>query len=172
VKRFISAFWLFCFLFSSQTFAAAEYGVGFGPFLPFRIAGVREVLNGWGGHAGVQTSKGFFEVDYFSAHGDGIDYHTVGFDYRLDVANKEILPEMLVHFVLGFNADYFKPATTMDYRQSGGWHYGGGVRIPLGGTTSPFLLRADFKQRFGPGNSLIVQVGFIFVTGSDGPEKP
>lgn len=156
----------------SRARTETEFGVSFGPLLPSRISGVREVLNGVGAHGGILTSKGFFEVDYFTAHGDGIDYHTVGVDYRLDVVNKDVMPETRVHFILGFNGDYFKPSTTSEFRQSGGWHYGGGVRIPLGGTESPFQLRADFKHRFGPGNSLIVLIGFAFITGTETAKTP
>ncbi len=158
--------------FSPYAEAATEFGVGFGPILPSRIAGVREVLNGWGSRVGMITSKGFFELEYFNAHGDAIDYHTVSLDYRLDVVNKDVMPELKVHFVLGFHGDYFRPSFSTEFRQGGGWHYGGGVRIPLGGIDSHFQLRGDFKHRFGPGNSLIVLVGFIFTTGSDTPENP
>lgn len=164
--------WFVVLFPSAKAFAVTEYGINFGPFLPTRIPGVREVLNGWGGHAGLLTSKGFFEVDYFSGHGDDTDYHTMNFDYRLDVINKEVLPELTVHFVLGFNADYYRPAGLSEYRQSGGWHYGGGVRLPLGGPKSAFQLRGDFKHRFGPGNSLLVLVGFSYTTGLESPEKP
>lgn len=156
----------------SRALALVEYGVGFGPLLPSRIAGVREVLNGMGGRIGMLTSKGFIELDYFTAHGSGIDYHTIGIDYRLDPFGNEVMSEMLVHFILGFNGDYFKPSTTDEFRQSGGWHYGGGVRIPLGGKESPIQMRGDFKQRFGPGQSLIVTVGFNFATGSETAENP
>lgn len=147
--------------------AETEFGAGFGPFLPFRISGVREVLNGWSARVGTRTSKGVFEIDYFNGHGDGNDYHTIDFDFRLDLVSRDIMPEMPVFLLLGLNADMWRSeAIGPDYRQSGGWHYGGGVRIPIGGTDSPLTMRADFKHRFGPGNSLILLVGFAYSAGA------
>jgi MFS transporter, PAT family, beta-lactamase induction signal transducer AmpG len=151
---------------------AFEVGVGFGPFLPSRIGGVREVMNGWGARTGFPTSKGFFELEFYNAHSDGSNYHTLAFDYRLDVMPSGPNVPMPVFFLLGFHGDYYSPRDIADYRQSGGWHYGGGVRIPLGGATSGNFLRADFKHRFSPGSSLIVLVGFSFSTGPDGDTKP
>lgn len=160
-------FFALAFFFASAE--AMEFGVGFGPFLPSRIGGVREILNGWALRGGVSTAKGFFELEHFNGHGDGINYHTSSFDYRLDVVGSGAMTDITVHFILGFHADYYQPSfldTTLDtsYRWSGGWHYGGGLRLPLGG---PLSLRADFKQRFSPGQSLTVLVGLGFALGAD-----
>jgi hypothetical protein len=151
---------------------AADYGVGFGPFLPSKIGGVSEVMNGWAVRAGLATSLGFFETEFFNAHGDGANYNTVAFDYRLDVMSSSAMKDLPVFLLLGFHADSYSPTGTTSYRTSGGWHYGGGFRMPLGGVGSRFALRADFKQRFSPGTSLIVLIGFSFMTGARDSEKP
>lgn len=159
-------------LFAGAVTNAADLGVGFGPFLPSKIGGVREVMNGWAARAGLETSLGFFETEFYNAHGDGANYNTVAFDYRLDVLGQGAMKDMPVFLLLGFHADSYSPAGLTDYRTSGGWHYGGGFRMPLGGASSRFALRADFKQRFSPGTSLIVLVGISFMTGSSGSEQP
>lgn len=151
---------------------ALEVGVGFGPFLPSRIGGVKEVMNGWGGRVGLPTSKGLFELEYFNAHSDGSNYNTLAFDYRLDFFPGDAREPMAVHFLLGFHGDYYTPRDVDEYRQSGGWHYGGGLRIPLGSESSGVALRADFKHRFSPGSSLIVLVGFSFSTGPESAGTP
>ena len=177
MRRTLAALALIALVWTESVHAETEFGAGFGPFLPFRISGVREVLNGWSARVGTRTSKGVFEVDYYNAHGDGNDYHTVDFDFRLDVASNDTMPDMPAFLLLGLNADMWRSDTTEgQYRKSGGWHYGGGLRIPIGGSNSPLTMRADFKHRFGPGNSLIVLVGFAFATGTStsgtGPGKP
>ena len=156
-------------LLSSPAQGETEYGLAFGPFLPSKIGGVREVINGWAARVGLPTTRGNFEIEYFNAHGSGIHYHTVAFDYRLDLISRSSGPtsaDFPVHFLLGFHADSYQPATLGDYRTSGGWHYGGGLQIPLGGAESPVAIRAEFKHRFSPGTSLIVLVGLNFMTGS------
>ncbi len=145
--------------------AAMEFGVAFGPFLPSRINGVTEVMNGSSVRAGLLTGKGFFEGELYSAHGDGSDYNSLGFNYRFDFG-KDLIPEIQIFALLGLHLDYYKPATSDESRQGGGWHYGGGVRIPLGSVTSPLQLRFDFKHRFGPGNSLIALLGLSLAVGS------
>lgn len=133
--------------------SAIEIGVGFGPLLPSRIGKVREIQNTWGLRAGTQTAKGFFEADWAHGRNDGIVYNTFGFDYRLSLSapSSETQTgddELPVHFLLGFHMDHFKGLDEESFRTSGGWHYGGGVRLPLGGIDSPFLFRAEFRHRF------------------------
>ncbi len=151
---------------------AIEVGVGFGPLLPSRIRGVREVMNGWGARLGTMTSKGTFEFEVFNATSDGSKYNSLSFDYRLDVFSNDASAPLPVHFLLGAHGDYYTPRDVDSYKWSGGWHYGGGIRIPLAGDTESFALRADFKHRFGPGNSLIVLVGFSFSTPEGGAGTP
>ena len=150
---------------SSRARAAAEIGVGFGPFLPSRINGVTEVMNGLAVRAGLLTSNGFFEGELYSAHGDGADYNTLSFDFRLDLG-KDLIPEIQVFALLGLNRDFYKPSTSDDSRQGGGLHYGGGVLIPIGSIASPVQMRFDFKHRFGAGNSLIALLGFSLAFGN------
>ena len=133
-----------------------EYGVGFGPLLPSRIAGVREVMNGWALRGSVYTSNGVFEVEWFNAISDGVRYNSNNLDYRLDIDDSGALKSLPVHFMLGVHLDMFQTPSSGS-KTAGGWHYGGGVSLPM--TDSTFL-RADFKQRFSPGQSLIVLVGF------------
>ena len=72
----------------------------------------------------------------------------------------EMLP---VYFLIGLHADYYQPLDE-SWRPSGGWHYGGGIRIPISNSTA---LRADFKQRFSPGQSVIILVGVSFSLGGE-----
>jgi PAT family beta-lactamase induction signal transducer AmpG len=151
--------------------AQTEIGIGFGPLLPSRIPKVREIQNTWGVRLGTKTGKGFFEADWVHGRNDGIIYNAFGLDYRLsmqaepggDSGEAEGLP---VHFLLGFHMDYFKGLDQDSFRTSGGWHYGGGLQLPIGGPDSPFLFRSDFRHRFSPGSSLIVLVGFSYLTGT------
>lgn len=152
-----------------------ELGVGFGPFLPSRIGGVREVMNGWALRSGVDTSKGFFELELFTAHGGGADYSTAAFDFRLDIGGTGEPSPLPVHFKLGLHIDGYRPiyqGVQQDLKFSGGWHYGGGFRVPLGEITGPLALRADFKHRFSPGSSLIVLIGFSYSTDSGEAQTP
>lgn len=153
--------------------AQSEIGIGFGPLLPSRIPRVREIQNTWGLRLGTQTAKGFFEADWVHGRNDGIIYNAFGLDYRLsldssegdeDVGRASTFP---AHILLGFHMDHFKGLDQGDFRTSGGWHYGGGLRLPIGGINSPFLFRTDFRHRFSPGSSLIVLVGISFLTGTE-----
>lgn len=155
--------------------AQSEFGIGFGPLLPSRIPKVREIQNTWGMKYGTQTAKGFFEVDWAHGRNDGIVYNAFGLDYRMPLSteNETVSGVLPVHFLLGFHMDYFKGLDEDSFRTSGGWHYGGGIRLPLGGKESPFLFRTDFRHRFSPGSSLIVQVGFVIQTdSSEGRSTP
>ncbi len=148
--------------------AQTEVGIGFGPFLPSKISRVREIQNSWGLRVGTGTERGFFEVDWAHGRGDDIIYNAFSLDYRMSLAGTSALDELPVHFLLGFHMDYFK-GREQDFRSAGGWHYGGGIRLPIGGQSSPVLFRADFRHRFSPGSSLLVLVGFSFLTGSEAP---
>lgn len=133
-----------------------EFGIGFGPLLPSRIAGVREVMNGWALRGSIYTSKGVFELEWFNAISEGVRYNSNSLDYRLDFEDSGALKAIPIHFMLGGHWDMFQTPSGGS-KAGGGWHYGGGVSLPM--TDSTFL-RADFKQRFSPGSSLIVLVGF------------
>ena len=133
-----------------------EASLGFGPFLPSRIGGVREVLNGWSLRASLPTNKGTFEGMAFNARGEGLNYNTFLASYRVNMRNDF----GQAHFLLGLHGDYFTSLDAFDevtaYRPSGGWHYGGGGRVQISG---PVFFRFDFIHRFSPGQSLIVLLG-------------
>ncbi len=154
---------------------AGEFGLSFGSFLPSRIGGVREIMNGWAARTGLSGSAGEFEIEYFNAHGSGDHYHTLAFDFRLDL-EKASAAAFPIHFNLGFHADAYQASDSLGNelgsRTVGGWHYGGGLRFPLGGERSAYSIRADFKHRFSPGTSLIVLIGVNFSTDSNGSEAP
>lgn len=154
-------------MFMSEARAQSEAGLGFGPLLPSRIPKVREIQNTWGVRLGTQMAKGFFEIDWVHGRNDGIVYNAFGLDYRLavntDPDQGAVLP---VHLLLGFHLDHFKGLELESFRTSGGWHYGGGLILPVGGSDSPFLFRTDFRHRFSPGSSLIVLVGFSIKIGT------
>lgn len=154
---------------------ATEFGLSFGSFLPSRIGGVREVMNGWAARTGLSGSAGDFEIEYFNAHGSGDHYHTIAFDFRLDLekASGVAFP---IHFNMGFHTDAYQASDSLGNelgtRTAGGWHYGGGILYQLGSRQSPYAIRADFKHRFSPGTSLIVLIGVNFSTDSQGSEAP
>lgn len=152
----------------SVSHAQSELGVGFGPFLPSKIPRVREIQNTWGLRLGTGTDKGFFEIDWAHGRGDDIIYNTFSLGYRLPLEGSSALDQLPVHFLLGLHMDHFK-GREQEFRSAGGWHYGGGLRLPIGGLGSPVLFRADFRHRFSPGSSLLVLVGFSFLTGSEAP---
>lgn len=169
----------------SSSHAQSEIGIGFGPLLPSRIPKVREIQNTWGVRLGTKTAKGFFELDWVHGRNDGIVYNAFGLDYRLSLhaesdgdggadsgGESGQMEDLPVHFLLGFHMDYFKGLGEESFRTSGGWHYGGGLQLPIGGPKSPFLFRTDFRHRFSPGSSLIVLVGFSFLTGSGADSSP
>ncbi len=140
-----------------------DIGLHFGPLLPNRISKVRDIIPGWGVRLAAPTAKGIFELELYHGQGSGIVYRTASFDYRLDIPN----PYLPTHFILGMHADLYSPPN-LDSRYAGGWHYGGGITEEIAG---PLLLRADFKYRYGPGESLYVGVGLLYriQSGSGGP---
>lgn len=138
-----------------------DLSLHFGPLLPSRIPGVREILNGWGLRAGTQTARGFFEAEYFNVKGGGVTYQSVGLDARLKVFD-DVLQ---AHALLGMHIDSFQGLDEVS-KISGGWHIGGGVMQEIAG---PFLLRGDFKYRFSPGTSLLVSIGVVYRFDSSSP---
>lgn len=131
-----------------------DLGIFFGPFLPYKIPGVTEVLNGWGTRGTLWTPKGFVEAEYYDARGAGVSYHSGSLTYRMDVFRDFFT----AHFILGGHLDYYQPLD-LEAKKAFGWHYGGGIALPLAG---PFYLRSDFKARFSPGNSTIVSIGLLY----------
>jgi hypothetical protein len=128
-----------------------EFGAYGATFLPYHILGVTEIVPGWGFLAAVPTSKGVFELATFLGRGNGIDYDSVAVDYRYDIP----FDTLEMHAFAGVNADtYASDRFTETF--VGGWHFGGGVSMQLGG---PVFLRSDFRYRLGPGLSLLVNVG-------------
>lgn len=128
-------------------------------FLASRVSGVREIVPGWGLGVSIPTGKGLFMFDTFLGKGEGIEYRSLLFDYRVNIDN-DVLP---VQFLLGFHTDAWTPPSG-DSKFSGGWHFGGGVMIPIAG---PFMLESNFRYRFSPGTSLLIGVGLTYVLSSD-----
>lgn len=134
--------------------SAYDFGFAGVSFLPYRIRGVTEIVPGWAVSASMPTGNGIVEASVFVGKGYGIQYLSGSIDYRLDL----VLETLPLHFLIGLNADrYTYGSTTIPY--AGGWHYGGGVSQELSG---PVMLRADFRSRYGPGNSLEIRVGIIY----------
>ena len=143
---------------------SSEYSLFVGPFLPSNIGGVTEILHVVGGRIGLYTKMGTLEPEFFSAHGDGVTYNSASLDYRVDVSSQFVA----AHFLMGMHLDHYAPPDT-GYKMSGGWHYGGGLLLPLSG---PIWLRTDFKYRFSPGTSLFVGVGVTVRFDGTGGAKP
>jgi hypothetical protein len=168
-------YWLFAFIFSLPIFLLPTIGfaqesgssrdprtsndifLNFGTLLPSRN-GLTESVPGWGLRYSKPTSKGLFEFGAFSGIGNSIVYRSGSADYRLDFS----LEGLNAIFLLGVHVDQYR-SDTVSSRIGGGWHYGGGFTTEIGG---PFLLRFDFRQRFSPGTSVEVMVGFVLRTGS------
>lgn len=174
-RRILDVTFLLACALSPRISKAAELGISFGPFLPSRIGGVGEVMNGWAARLGIDATAGNFEIEYFNAHGSGDHYHTLALDYRLDLEKSSNFT-FPIHFILGFHGDSYQASDSLGNalgsKTTGGWHYGGGLRYPLGGETSPLTLRADFKHRFSPGTSLIVLLGLNLELDSDVQKTP
>lgn len=102
---------------------------------------------------GGNTHFGNFEAEGLVGNGHGVNYETVLFNYRLNVAS-DILP---VHALVGVHADSYRKADATS-ASGGGWQIGGGAESKIGG---PFLIRSDFEYRFGPGTSLLVLVSLM-----------
>ena len=128
-----------------------DFGAYGATFLPYRIAGVTEIVPGWGFLAAIPTAKGVFELATFLGRGNGINYDSVAVDYRYDIP----FNTLETHALAGVNADTYA-SDTLTKSFVGGWHFGGGVSMQLGG---PIFLRSDFRYRLGPGLSLLVTVG-------------
>lgn len=139
---------------SAATTNSYELSVTAGPFLPYAIPRTREILKGWDLRATVPTGKGSLEVDGFFANAEGVDYKTIGLDYRIDLPN-DVFP---AYFSFGLNADFFTPTDGLA-RYAGGWHFGGGLFQPL---TDAISLREDLRYRYGPGQSVLLLIGFSF----------
>lgn len=138
-----------------------EIGIHAGPLMATQIPRFREFISGWGARFSVPTEKGVFELDSYFARGMGQEYVSGMLDYRLDLPT-EILP---VHALLGVHVDrYVVPGR--EGRVAGGWHFGGGFTERLAG---PLSVRADFKFRFGPGNSAWVGVSLVYRLPSGSP---
>lgn len=135
---------------------AYEFNINFGTMISARI-GIDETVPGWGLRTSIPTSKGIFEVGGFSGIGNGAIYRSAAFDYRMDV----LLETIASHFLLGFHADQYEASTPspVSSKFSGGWHYGGGVIMPI---TGPVSIRFDFRHRFSPGQALEVTLGFSY----------
>ena len=128
----------------------------FGTLVPSHD-GLSDIVPGWGLRAAIPANKGIFEVSAFLARGNGIIYRTGAVDYRMDID----FEQASAHFLLGLHADqYFQGPPNDDNKSfAGGWHFGGGVTLPVGG---PLLVRSDFRYRIGPGTVLEVTVGVVY----------
>jgi hypothetical protein len=143
-----------------------DLGVHTGTLLPSRIRGVRELIPGWGLRASAPTRQGVFEISGYTGRASGQIYNSLALSYRMDIDLLDVVP---AHFVIGLHSDsyegVFRNGTPTGPKFTGGWHYGGGLSQPLAG---PFLLRGDFRSRFGPGQSLEITIGLIYRIPSSG----
>jgi hypothetical protein len=131
-----------------------------GTFLPSRIRGVRELVPGWGLRASAPTRQGVFEISAYTGRASGQIYNSLGLSYRLDIDVLDVVP---AHFMIGLHSDnyegVYRNGTPTGPKFGGGWHYGGGLSQSLAG---PFLLRGDFRSRFGPGQSLEITASLVY----------
>lgn len=132
-----------------------EFGFYTGPLLPKRIPNVTEILPAWGMRPSFDTAMGRIEIETLHAISEGVRYHGISSDLRMDVWNN-LLP---VHVNLGLHMDYIMGAGQSQYKTAGGWHYGGGIQYPM---LDPLWFRFDFKYKFSPGQSLLVEVGMVW----------
>ena len=138
---------------------ADAYSVGIisGPFLPYKILGVTEVMQAFGARGGMNTRFGYFETEAWLANGSGISYRSILFNYRMTVIN-QFVP---VHALIGAHYDSFSTEDpNILITGGGGWQVGGGSEIKILG---PVFLRGDFEYRSGPGKSLIVLVALMYL---------
>jgi hypothetical protein len=134
----------------------SSVGIISGPFLPNKIPGVTEVMQAVGARGGMNTRFGNFESEAWVANGSGVSYKSILFNYRMNVIN-DFVP---VHAVIGAHFDSYATDNPNITAGSGGWQVGGGSEIKVLG---PVYLRGDFQYRSGPGKSLIVLVGLMFL---------
>lgn len=132
---------------------SSEYALSGGALVPSKVPGVREVLPVWDLRASFRTRRGVFEGDFAAASASGVTYYATGLNYRYDLKN-DVIPAFVL---LGAHADSYRGENQSEMKFSGGWNFGGGIFAPLAG---PLWLRSDFRYRFGPGQSLLVLVGF------------
>ncbi|MES2962319.1 MAG: MFS transporter [Bdellovibrionota bacterium] len=132
-------------------------------FLASKVSGVTEIVPGWGPGISIPTNKGLFMIDTFIGKGSGIEYKSLLADYRVNVVN-DVIP---VQFLIGFHTDTWTPPGSSTPKFAGGWHFGGGIMMPLAG---PFYLESEFRYRLSPGTSLLIGVGLTYVLNSGSTE--
>ncbi len=142
------------------------YGVGLvtGSFLPLGISGVRDLLPIWGVRLAHPFRRTQLEYVGTSAKAKGVTYYH-GF---VSLRNPIRVPNQLFvgHWIIGLDYHTWKRKPTkifkiqFPFRYSSGWHLGFGARVPV----SPNLsFRGDFRYGFGPGDQLVVSLGFEYL---------
>lgn len=107
---------------------------------------------------GWNSDLGSFEASVMHARGNDMRWRSGMIDYRFDLDDLN-LP---FHALFGFQGDMYQVYDGQREYFGGGWHYGGGAHFEI----IPHLnFRADFVNRFGPGRSLLVLVGFAIGIG-------
>ena len=102
---------------------------------------------------GMNSSFGFIEGSLMHARGNDMRWRSGLIDYRFNLDDLGVP----FHALFGFHGDMYQVYDGEKEYFGGGWHYGGGAHIEV----IPHLyVRADFLNRFGPGRSLLVLVGF------------
>lgn len=145
-----------------------DLGVKTGSFLPYEVAGVRELLPIVGfkiGHSVSPTMALEYDIDI--ANAKGATYYLAYFSLRHDFAVGNVLP---MFFLIGVDAHYFKgPAVYGDisgelilereFQFSGGWHVSVGSETLVYGD---IWIRADVRMGFSPGRQLTVSFAGIY----------
>jgi hypothetical protein len=134
------------------------FGLHSGTLLPSKISGIKETLPHWGLRFSLPTRRGVIETDLFFANAEGVTYSSATLDFRLDIRVVEELP---LHFLVGVHVDNYQTSGA-DTKVKSGWHYGGGLLQHIAG---PVFLRSDFKYRYGPGTSVQVGLGILWLLG-------
>lgn len=135
---------------------AYDFNIAFGTLISAQT-GLNDDVPTWGLKTSLPTSKGVVELGVLSGIGHGIVYRSGSIDYRMDLKVEFIT----AHVLLGLHGDQYQTDTpaVVNVPYAGGWHYGGGITIPLSG---PLLFRFDFRHRFSPGQAIDLMLGLTF----------
>lgn len=133
-----------------------QVGVSTGPFLPNKIARVKEILPFWG--LSISTDLSVFRPEFtlLQGHGKGHDWYMGMFSFR----NELPMYGMQFFWSWGFQVSYYTQllynVLPTDFVTNGGLHGGVGAMWPI---TDKLRFRADTIFFFGPGKALYVGLG-------------
>lgn len=130
-----------------------------GPFLPFELPGVTEILPFWGVSLSHPTSVIRVEYSFLSGRSKGVTYMNPSISIRADFTVAQFVEGFLK---LGADFHYYQPVyadgSPASYRQNGGGHLGFGGFIPI---SKGLAFRTEAKLNRGAGFSVYVGVGLI-----------